>query len=468
VYSFAAVLYEVVSGQPPFGRGVASVAGHIGRPVPSVRLADASLADEVDAVLGKGLAKSPQRRYPSAGELVVDFLAIVTRADAKAAFSVVTPLDPTDRDAHERLEYTDKKHRVSRLQDEARDLYEAGDWEATIRTVGELQTIDAGAATDLDAVVSDASRRLAEVHREAEKAAAYDAGLIHLDRGELQQARAAFQTVHSLGPRYRDTDTLLEAVESQLSQAPPSPPKIPSGLRRPLWAGLCAVGVVATVGLAVYASSHISNSPPSATRFATSSSSSAPPSRSPGSPSASGKVVFDDDFSSDKGWVQSGEGFAVVLKPGVLHTSVTAPGTAYYEPYPGSSAYSRVRIEAVMASTGGDGSFGLACKSIGASGYDFWIDSDGTAHIAVNNGYGDTDLQQANVSGWDPLQRHTLTVVCSAGRNTANLAFLLDGQTIVTASDSNANNFLPAFVVRSAQSTTIDVDMVRFSVTRLP
>src|SRR5207249_397351 len=62
VYSLAAVLYEVVTGEPPFGRGVTAVAGHLGRPVPSVRLSSPSLPEELDAVLGRGLAKSPEER----------------------------------------------------------------------------------------------------------------------------------------------------------------------------------------------------------------------------------------------------------------------------------------------------------------------------------------------------------------------------------------------------------------------
>jgi hypothetical protein len=143
------------------------------------------------------------------------------------------------------------------------------------------------------------------------------------------------------------------------------------------------------------------------------------------------------------------------------------PDTRYYEPYPDNTILSRVRIDAVMDQTGGDGSFGLACKSIGATGYDFWIDSNGTAHIDVDDGHTETTLQEANVSGWDPSQPHTLSAVCSAGTNTTDLEFLLDGQSIVTASDQNAESFLPAFIAQSAQ-TTIDVDMTHFTVTSLP
>ena len=48
VCSLAAVLYEVVTGEPPFGRGMTAVAGHLDKPVPSVRLTSPYLPKEID------------------------------------------------------------------------------------------------------------------------------------------------------------------------------------------------------------------------------------------------------------------------------------------------------------------------------------------------------------------------------------------------------------------------------------
>jgi serine/threonine protein kinase len=76
VYSFAALLFELVTGQPPYGRGMAAVAGHldVDAPVPSARRAGASVPVELDAALGQGLTRDPERRQRSAGELADAFL----------------------------------------------------------------------------------------------------------------------------------------------------------------------------------------------------------------------------------------------------------------------------------------------------------------------------------------------------------------------------------------------------------
>ncbi len=72
VYSLACVLYECLTGQSPFPRAtdVALLWAHVHeepRPPSQVR---AELPSAVDAVLGRALAKEPDRRYATAGELV--------------------------------------------------------------------------------------------------------------------------------------------------------------------------------------------------------------------------------------------------------------------------------------------------------------------------------------------------------------------------------------------------------------
>jgi serine/threonine protein kinase, bacterial len=77
VYAFAAILYEIATGMPPFGRGIMAVAGHVNRPVPPLRLAGSHLPAPLDAVLSRGMAKAPGERYRTGGELANAFLAVV-------------------------------------------------------------------------------------------------------------------------------------------------------------------------------------------------------------------------------------------------------------------------------------------------------------------------------------------------------------------------------------------------------
>jgi hypothetical protein len=72
LYAFAAMAYELLSGQPPFvGNSALSILHqHTTRPVPPIRGRVPELPEEVDAALARGLAKNPAERPRSCRELV--------------------------------------------------------------------------------------------------------------------------------------------------------------------------------------------------------------------------------------------------------------------------------------------------------------------------------------------------------------------------------------------------------------
>jgi len=80
IYSFAAILFEVACGRPPYGHGLAAIAGHLAddRPVASVRDADPELPRAMDDAVSRGLAREPENRFASAGALASTFLAATT------------------------------------------------------------------------------------------------------------------------------------------------------------------------------------------------------------------------------------------------------------------------------------------------------------------------------------------------------------------------------------------------------
>ena len=94
VYAFAAMLYEITTGTPPFGRGIVAVAGHVNQPVPPVRLAGSHLPEGLDAVLARGMMKRPGDRYRSAGELANAFLALIAPATDNASDRTVIVDEP--------------------------------------------------------------------------------------------------------------------------------------------------------------------------------------------------------------------------------------------------------------------------------------------------------------------------------------------------------------------------------------
>jgi len=74
VYALACVLFESLTGRPPFERetDVAVVFAHLKDPPPSLSALRPDLPAELDLVLARGMAKDPDDRYRTAGELVAD------------------------------------------------------------------------------------------------------------------------------------------------------------------------------------------------------------------------------------------------------------------------------------------------------------------------------------------------------------------------------------------------------------
>src|SRR4051794_18093205 len=69
VYALGCVLFELVSGRPPFRREneYATMYAHTSEPPPALSSVAAGVSPALDAVIGRALEKEPDARYPSAG-----------------------------------------------------------------------------------------------------------------------------------------------------------------------------------------------------------------------------------------------------------------------------------------------------------------------------------------------------------------------------------------------------------------
>jgi serine/threonine protein kinase len=89
VYSLAAVAFEMLTGQLPFGGGgdlLAIVTAQMSGATPSARAIHPGLPEWIDAVLARGLARNPDDRWPSAAAL----RTALTRAQASPTATTVT------------------------------------------------------------------------------------------------------------------------------------------------------------------------------------------------------------------------------------------------------------------------------------------------------------------------------------------------------------------------------------------
>jgi serine/threonine protein kinase len=101
-YSLACVLYECLTGRPPFaGELVAIMWAHINAPPPPPSTLRPGLPAALDAVLARGLAKDPARRFGSATLLAEAILAAASGESAPASSPRVTGRGdpPTVRDS---------------------------------------------------------------------------------------------------------------------------------------------------------------------------------------------------------------------------------------------------------------------------------------------------------------------------------------------------------------------------------
>ena len=95
VYSVGCVLYEMITGHPPFGGESAVVIAykHVQEMPAAPRMVDPALPETLEAIILKCLAKNPANRYPSADDLRADLRRYLDGARIMAEPVMVPPVD---------------------------------------------------------------------------------------------------------------------------------------------------------------------------------------------------------------------------------------------------------------------------------------------------------------------------------------------------------------------------------------
>lgn len=95
VYSVGCVLYEMITGHPPFAGESAVVIAykHVQEMPAAPRMVDPALPETLEAIILKCLAKNPANRYPSANDLQADLRRYLDGARIMAEPVMVPPVD---------------------------------------------------------------------------------------------------------------------------------------------------------------------------------------------------------------------------------------------------------------------------------------------------------------------------------------------------------------------------------------
>src|SRR3954471_17228379 len=91
IYALACVLYECLTGAPPYRSDSASmlVTAHLMDPVPQASAVRAGVPRGLDAVIARGMAKKPEDRYASAGDLAAAAHEALSNPDQDRAANIV-------------------------------------------------------------------------------------------------------------------------------------------------------------------------------------------------------------------------------------------------------------------------------------------------------------------------------------------------------------------------------------------
>jgi serine/threonine-protein kinase len=119
VYALGAVIYEMLTGVPPY-KGPTSVTvamKHVLDPVPHVKELRPELSEPLDAIVAKAMSKEPNERHNSAGELASAFSNVVRtlpRDEQNAGAPIVASRRPVTSNASKsNAETTDKRESPS-------------------------------------------------------------------------------------------------------------------------------------------------------------------------------------------------------------------------------------------------------------------------------------------------------------------------------------------------------------------
>jgi predicted Ser/Thr protein kinase/tetratricopeptide (TPR) repeat protein len=252
IYSLGAVLYEAISGLPPFDAETpwAIIRQHITQEPPKLSSATDGLPPQVGTLVGKMLAKAPQDRFQTPGELEASIEEILAQTDSPAVvqsssvyqrtaaqerahrlllssmyakaqdaaqseewpqavnlLQQILKVDPEYPEAAGQLAHAARQARLAALYKEARQALQDGHWAKAVDELGEIIALDAH-YRDAAELLTQAGMSLAEFKTRERLSGLYQQALSHYERQEWEPAEKCFAQIAQMDATYRDTARL--------------------------------------------------------------------------------------------------------------------------------------------------------------------------------------------------------------------------------------------------------------------
>jgi len=208
IYSLGISLYEMLTGRLPFESGTpwSIISQHIAQEPPPIELTDARLPAAVGRLVNKMLAKDPNDRFQTPGELLA---AVESALRGRIAPGAVTPpaKAATQPGRHS------KAHQllVASLYERGLEASEGERWSQAVNLFTQILRVDPG--------YRDTAERLAQAGMQARLAALYDAATQAIESERWQEALDEFNEILSVDAHYRDAASLAQKAQESLLRA---------------------------------------------------------------------------------------------------------------------------------------------------------------------------------------------------------------------------------------------------------